>query len=171
MKKSLVLLASIFTLGSFVPFISAEENPNQKRIDEIEAQIKELQAELKELKGDGGNREEAVLDNELFKVTFVEAKEKDSELNFIFEVENKSDEDYTFQAELISIDGYMVDDINKTMSDSISAGKKGKIRLKINDYTDDGLPEITGNLEFTLRTFKNNNYSEVTRYPIAIELD
>ncbi|MBG9982145.1 DUF4352 domain-containing protein [Aerococcaceae bacterium DSM 111020] len=36
---------------SFTP-INAEENPNQKRIDEIESQIKVLQSELKELKGD-----------------------------------------------------------------------------------------------------------------------
>lgn len=58
MKKSLILLASLFTLGSFVPFVSAEGNPNQERIEEIEAQIKELQAELKELKGDDDNADE-----------------------------------------------------------------------------------------------------------------
>ena len=175
MKKSLILLASLFTLGSFVPFVSAEDNPNQERIDEIEAQIKELQAELKELKGDDEAETEGddkvVLDNESFKIAYKEVKEKDDRLEIVFEVENKSDEDYTFQAELVSIDGYMVDAANITMSDSISAGKKGKIRLRVNDYNDDGLPEVTGDLELTFRVYNNDDISDLTRYPVSVDLD
>ncbi|EHR36807.1 hypothetical protein ACWOB1_05175 [Facklamia languida] len=171
MKKNLLLLATLFTLGGFAPSVSAEDNPNQARIEEIEAQIKELQAELKELKGDEEGENQIVLDNELFKITYKEFKEKDDRLEFIFEVENKTDENYTFQTELISIDGYMVDDTNKSMSDSVAADKKGKIRLTISDHTDEGLPEPTGDLELTLRTFVDGNYSDVMRYPIAVELD
>ncbi len=51
MKKSLLCASAIALLMSFAT-IHAEENPNQKRIDEIESQIKELESELKELKGD-----------------------------------------------------------------------------------------------------------------------
>ena len=171
MKKSLVLLASVLALGSFVPSAYAEDNPNQKRIDEIEAQIKELEAELKELKGDVEDEENIVLDNELCKVTFVGSKEKDDRLEFVFEVENKSDDDYTFQAELISIDGYMIELFNGLMSDSISAGKKGKIRMTIYESDDEELPEVTGDLEFTLLIFKNDDYFDVTKYPITVELN
>ena len=175
MKKSLVLLASLFTLGSFVPFVSAEDNPNQERIDEIEAQIKELQTELKELKGDDeaeteGN-DKVALDNESFKITYKEVKEKDDRLEFIFEVENKSEADLTFQSELVSIDGYMIDDNNKVMSDSVAAGKKGKIKLRIKDHDDEGLPEVTGDLEFTLKAVKGEDWSDVTRYPITVSLN
>lgn len=172
MKKSLVLLASVLALGSYVPSAYAEDNPNQKRIDEIEAQIKELKAELKELKGDDDeNGKEAVIDDELFTVTFDKVVEKNNRLEFVFEVENKTDEDYTFQAELVSVDGYMVDAINITMSDSVSAGKKGKIRLKVSDHNDEGLPEITGDLELTFRVFNNNDTSDRTKYPISVDLD
>lgn len=47
MKKSLLLLATVFTLGAVSPVLAQEDNSD--RVAEIEAQIAELQAELSEL--------------------------------------------------------------------------------------------------------------------------
>ena len=126
MKKSLVLLASIFTLGSFVPFISAEENPNQKRIDKIEAQIKELQAELKELKGDGEDEDthsvgdEVELGDYIIKIKEVYYTDERNQfadvtpenvLVLTFEITNNSKEDLLFTSAdfRVYLDGKEID--------------------------------------------------------------
>lgn len=123
MKKSLVLLASLFALGSFVPFASAEDNPNQARIDEIEEQIKELQAELKELKGDDDAHsigDEVEIGDYVIKIKEVsytdernqfEDVDPDNVLALTFEITNNSNEDLVFTSSdfKVYIDGKEMD--------------------------------------------------------------
>ena len=111
MKKNLLLLATVFTLGAVSPVLAQEDNA--ERISEIETQIKELQAELKELKGDSGESE-VIADDEMFYIEFVEVREKENFMGdgyeFVFEVENKTDLNIEVQARNVSIDGRMVDE-------------------------------------------------------------
>lgn len=126
MKKSLVLLASVLALGSYVPSALAETNPNQKRIDEIEEQIKELNAELKELKGDDKDGDTYSVGDEVelgdYIIKIIELSYTDERNQFAdvdpenvlvitFEITNNSEEDLLFTSSdfKVYLDGKEID--------------------------------------------------------------
>ena len=108
MKKTSLVLLAAFSLVS-APVL-AEENPNQDRIDEIEAEIKELQEELKDLKGNSESDTNSIGDSVeigdyTIKITEayytnerVEFEETDPDkvLVLSFELTNNSDEELTY---------------------------------------------------------------------------
>lgn len=176
MKKSLLLFASMLTLGVAATPVFAQSDENADRIAEIESQIKELKAELKELKGDS---EETVIiaDDDDFYIEFKEIKEKDDSYTgksyeIIFEVENKSDMSVEVQARSLSIDGMMVDNAVIIMSQEVAPGKKAKAVLELIDYSgEEEVPELVGDLEMDLHFFSWDDFDYGVDYPVVINLD
>lgn len=114
MKKSLLLLSSLFVLGS-VPVIAQEDN--KERIAEIESQIEELELELRELKGEVSEdinepQEVAGVTVTLLDVSYTDERnqfedEVEKVLAITYELENKSGEDllYTMSDFKVYVDG------------------------------------------------------------------
>lgn len=174
MKKSLLLLSSLFILSG-TNLVVAEED-NSARIAEIESQIKALQVELKELKGTSNQEQTVIADDESFYIEFKEIKEKEDSFmgnsyEVIFEVENKTDMNVEVQARTVSVDGMMVDDAILSMSQEVAPGKKAKAVLTFQDYSGDTeLPELIGDLEMDLHIFSWDDYDYNVDYPVIINL-
>src|SRR5699024_3556605 len=116
-----------------------------------------------------GNEEEineVIVDDDV-KVTLEKiAKESDDifgeSYEIIFDVENSLDHSIEVQARSVSIDGTMVDEATYSMSQEVAPDKNAEAVLSIEDFDDEGLPEMEEEFEMTLHltSFDNMDYSE-----------
>ncbi|MFC7364496.1 MULTISPECIES: hypothetical protein [Bhargavaea] len=147
---------------------SEEQAPAEEATDEKATEDKADEAFSKEYN-------EVIVDNENIKATLVKAehiidKEWDEEkFNVTFEVENKRDDTLEFQANEVSADGKMVDDMMLNMSQEVAGGKLADAVLTIENYEGD-LPSLEENIEMVLHVFSWDDMDFTEDHPVTIDL-
>lgn len=185
-KKALALasLAAVMTLTACGPLdslVEDEKAKETKQTQDVDKKSEDKKSEdkkvSKEEKGKSGKdieAKEVIYDKDGVTITFLGAEfVEDSfgdEMNFLFDVENTLTRNIEVQAENVSVDGRMVNEMNVTMSDSIAAGKVGTATLSFGDYDGKGLPEFNETLELNLQLFDWDDWDFEVEVPVKVNL-
>lgn len=167
-------LAAVVALSACTAETPKDEAEKEDKVSEVSKETGKVDKKTdkkdnkKEIK-----KEEVVYDQDGIKVTYLGYKFKEDEffgdsMEFKFDVKNDLERAVEVQAENVSADGRMINDMNISMSDSIAAGKIGTATLTIDDY-EDGLPEEFDELELTLNIFDWEDYDFDIEVPVKVK--
>lgn len=161
------------------------EHTTEEETDDAETEEVEDTAEAEETtEGEESNEDETIEINEVItdddqmyielvniEHTFDEMWDEER-INIIFEVENKTETSKEVQPRSLSIDDKMVDEMIYSMSQEAAAEKAAQAVLTLEDYENNNLPELTGNLEMEITVFDWDDMdAEDLSYDVNINLE
>lgn len=175
-------------LGSSVLLLAAcsDETGAREEINEVSSSVifSSENEEIEESVASETEVEENIIvynqlveDNENFKATLLEIEYTYDELwdeekiEVRFDVENKRADSIEVQARSLSINGRMVDDSIQMMSQEVAAGKVAEAVLTLQDYEENELPTLEGDLEMLLHVFswEDMEYQEDAEVKVNFE--
>lgn len=175
LRKNLFLTGSLIAVLALAACTSETTTTEEIKNDEKTAEVsKETGKSKVDKKADKEVKKEVVVYDEAgLKITYIGSKFKEDGLfgdtiEYKFDVKNDLERDVEVQAENISADGRMIDDMNYSMSTSIAAGKIGTATLTLEDY-EGTLPEEINELELTLNVFDWDDYDFEKEIPVKIQ--
>lgn len=172
---SVAILALVLLLGA----CGSDTDSTEKEVASVNSEQKgETTEKVDTEKNDDSQKKEfneLIADTDNVKVTLlgvekVVDKEWDEEKFLVkFEVENKRQDTIEVQANEVSADGKMIDEMMLMMSTEVSAGKKADAVLTIENYEGD-LPALEDNLEMILHIFSWDNDEFTEDHQVTIDL-
>lgn len=151
--------ANVATSTEVTQEAATEEETTEETVTEEETDTEEIN--------------QLIVDDENIKATLVSVVEKNDDIwgksiEVTFEVENKTDKTIEIQADEVSADNKMVDDMLYTMSTEVSPGKLADCILKIEEYEGYTFPKLEENLEMKLKVFSWDDYDFELKYPVNV---
>lgn len=105
----------------------------------------------------------------------VDGENDDDDDNDDIEIEmtitNNSDKTIVVKADSVTINGEEIAPENIEMDEDISSGETDDADLEIEDLSNEGLPELAGELSFTLHVIDANSQENIDSYQVTANLD
>lgn len=184
MKKIIILFASVFLI--IVLAACGETTSEEKEIGSVESSdkadkdddVEENDAEEAEESEDATSETEEVgeviADDEYIKATLVSVERVNDEVfdeeyyDVKIELENKTGETLEVQANEVSIDNTMVDDM-VFFSETVAGEKNANGVLTIQNYEGD-LPTMDENIEFILNIIDGDSFETIAEHDVKVDL-
>jgi len=173
MRKIFILMfLAIITFG----LTACGEEATEKEVESVGASGKEDKEEEADAEDATSEKEEVgevIADDDHIKATLVsvehiEDETFDEELYEVnIELENKTDETLEVQANEVSIDGTMVDDL-VFFSETVAGGKSSNGVLTIQNYDGD-LPTMDNDIEFILSILNEETFETIADHDVNVE--
>jgi hypothetical protein len=158
--------------------LEQETEQEQVELEEDKAEVSEeaTDEETQEVESNIEDVNQNIADDDMVKIDLVNVEKINDEIfgesiKVNFDVENKSDKKLIIQAQDLSIDGYMADDI-ASMSIEVMPGKKAQDSLTIDSaFLDEGqeMPQLNESLEATINLVDDETYETINTYDMNIQ--